>query len=61
MERIDIPERLDPSSRIGDTKSEHPLGEQPQIRRKKVKAQTPVTTEASTDTDDEAHQLDELA
>jgi hypothetical protein len=61
MERINIPERLDPSSRIGDAKREDHLGEKRQSRRKKAKAQTPVTPEASTETDDESHQLDELA
>jgi hypothetical protein len=61
MERISIPERLDPSSRIGDAKPEDPLGEKRQSRRKKAKAQTPVTPETSTETDDETHQLDELA
>jgi len=32
-----------------------------QSRRKRVKAQTPVTPEDPIDTDDESHQLDELA
>ncbi|MBZ5652285.1 MAG: hypothetical protein LAO18_17585 [Acidobacteriia bacterium] len=60
MERIHIPERLDPSSRIGDTEADR-LAEKRQSRRKKVKAPTPATPEASTEKDDESHQLDELA
>jgi len=58
MERIYIPERLDPSSRIGDAEPEDRLGKS---RRKKVKTQTPVAPEASTEKDDESHELDELA
>jgi hypothetical protein len=61
MERISIPERLDPSNRIGDAKPEDQLGEKRGSHRKKVKAPTPGTPEASTETDDESHQLDELA
>jgi hypothetical protein len=61
MERINIPEHLDPSNRIGDARREDQLGEKHQSRRKKVKPQTPVTPEASTEADDDSHQLDELA
>jgi hypothetical protein len=61
MERIYIPDRLDPNSRIGDAKPEDHLGEERQSRRTKVKAHTPVTPQASTEKDDESHQLDELA
>jgi hypothetical protein len=60
MDRIHIPEHLDPSSRIGDAEADR-LGQKGQSRRKKVKAPAPATPEASPEKDDEAHQLDELA
>jgi hypothetical protein len=61
MERISIPEQLDPSSRIGDARREDRSGEKRQSRPKNVKAQTPVTPEPVTESDNESHQLDELA
>jgi hypothetical protein len=60
MDPINIPERLDPSSRIGDAqpdRSEHKR----EGRRKKVKPQTPPTADTPPDPDDGSHQLDELA
>jgi hypothetical protein len=60
MDPIKLPERLDPSSRIGDAQPDH-SGEKRESRRKKVKRQTPPETEAPSDPDDESHQLDELA
>mgnify|MGYP001791605653 CR=1 FL=1 len=60
MDRIHIPERLDPSSRIGDAEPDR-LEPKGQSRRKKVKAPAPAAPEASPERDDEAHQLDELA
>jgi len=61
MEPIRIPEHLDPSSRVGDTESEDRSGKKGWSRRKQGKAQAPVTPEDAIDTDDESHQLDELA
>ena len=61
MDRIYIPERLDPSSRIGDAEPEGRLGQKGQSRRKKVKPQGAATPAASTETDDASHELDELA
>jgi len=61
MDRIYIPDRLDPSSRIGDATPEDRSGKKPQGRGKKVKVQIPATPEASPDPDDESHQLDEHA
>lgn len=60
MDRIHIPERLDPSSRIGDAEPDR-MGQKGQSRRKKVKAPASPTPKASTEKDDDAHQLDELA
>jgi hypothetical protein len=61
MEPIDIPRRPDPSSRIADAEPEDRFEKKNQSRRRKVKTSTPATPEASTGTDDESHQLDELA
>ena len=61
MDRISIPERLDPSSPIGDADPEDRLAHPRQSRRKKVKAQTPAMPEASTETEEASHKLDELA
>jgi hypothetical protein len=61
MEPINIPEHLDPSSRIGDARPEGHMAEKRQSRRKTVNAQTPVSPEVSPEPDDESHQLDELA
>ena len=58
MDPIKLPERLDPSSRIGDAQPDH-SAEKRESRRKKVKRQTPPEAEAPSD--DESHQLDELA
>jgi len=60
MDRIHIPERLHPSSRIGDAERDR-LGQKEQSRRKNVKATAPAAPEASPEKDDEAHQLDEFA
>lgn len=60
MDHIHIPERLDPSSRIGDTEPDR-MAEKRQSRRKKVKAPPPAAPEAPTEKDDDSHQLDELA
>ena len=60
MDPIQIPERLDPSSRIGDAKPQDRSGEKNQNRRKPVKAPAPTSPEDSLDADD-SHQLDELA
>ena len=59
MERINIPERLDPSSRIGDAQPDR-SAEKGESRRRKVKIRTPPTLDGP-DPDDESHQLDELA
>jgi hypothetical protein len=60
MEHIRIPEHLDPGSRIGDAESEDHSAKKELSRRKRPKAQAPVTPEEST-ADDDSHQLDELA
>ena len=60
MDRIHIPERLDPSSRIGDAEPDR-LGQKGQSRRKKLKAPASATPDDLTEKDDESHQLDELA
>lgn len=60
MDPINIPERLDPSGRIGDAQPDH-SAEKRESRRKKAKRQTPPAAEVSSDPDDESHQLDELA
>jgi len=62
MDRIHIPERLDPSSRIGDAEPDR-LGQKGQSRRKNVKVPASATPDASTESekDDDSHQLDELA
>jgi hypothetical protein len=59
MDPINIPERLDPSSRIGDAQPDR-SGEKRESRRKKVKRQIPPAADAPSDPDDESHQLDEL-
>ncbi len=61
MEHIRIPENLDPGSRIGDAESEDHSAKRSLSRRKRPKAQAPVTPEDPTEADDESHQLDELA
>jgi hypothetical protein len=61
MDRISIPEHLDPSSPIGDAAPEDRLAQQRQSRRKKVKVQTPAAPEGSIETEDQSHKLDELA
>ena len=60
MEPINIPERLDPSSRIGDAQPNHSEDKR-ERRRKKVKIRTPPQVDTPPDPDDESHQLDELA
>jgi hypothetical protein len=60
MDPINIPERLDPSSRIGDAQPDH-SAEKRESRRKKLNKQTPPAADAPSDPDDESHQLDELA
>ena len=60
MEPVNLPERLHPSSPIGDAGSDR-LEEKRQTRRKKVKPPAPATPEAPPEEDDESHQLDELA
>jgi hypothetical protein len=60
MDPINIPERLDPSSRIGDAQPDH-SAEKREIRRKKVKVQTTPAADAPSDPEDDSHQLDELA
>jgi hypothetical protein len=61
MDRIQIPEHLDPSSNISDTASETPLAKKHQIRRKQVKGNAPMSPEDTIDVEDNPHQLDELA
>ena len=61
MDRISIPERLDPTSPIGDAEPEDRLAQPRQSRRKKVKAQTAAMPEASIEIEDKSHKLDELA
>lgn len=60
MDPINIPERLDPSSRIGDAQPDH-SAEKRENRRRKAKTQAPPPTEGPSDPEDESHQLDELA
>jgi hypothetical protein len=60
MDPIKLPERLDPSSRIGDAQPDH-SAEKRENRRKKVKPQTPAAGDVSDEKDDQSHQLDELA
>ena len=61
MEHIRIPEHLDPGSRIGDAEAEDHSAKKGLNRRKRPKAQTPVTPEDSIEAIEESHQLDELA
>jgi hypothetical protein len=60
MDPINIPERLDPSSRI-DSAEPHHSTEERENCRKKMKPQTSAAEDLSAGTDDESHQLDELA
>jgi hypothetical protein len=59
MDPIKIPERLDPSSRIGNAEP-HRSAEERENRRKRLKPQTPADGDVPAETDDESHQLDEL-
>ena len=59
MDPINIPERLDPSSRIGDAQPDR-SGDKHEGRRKR-KLRTPPTADTPPDPDDGSHQLDELA
>ena len=61
MDRINIPERLDPSSRIGDAQAEDYSDKKRHSRRRKAKPPTPPTPKDPAESDDEPHQLDELA
>ncbi len=60
MDRIRIPEHLDPGSRIGDAEPEDRSAKRGLSRQKRPKAQTSMTPEDPT-ADDDSHQLDELA
>ena len=59
MDPINIPERLDPSSRIGDAQPDRSGGKHESRRKRKLR--TPPTADTPPDPEDESHQLDELA
>ena len=61
MDRINIPERLDPSTLTGDAEPADYSGLKRQRRPQKTKAPTPVPPEDHESDDEASHQLDELA
>jgi len=61
MDRIVIPDRLDPSGYAGESEVKDHTAQGRKNRRKPAKQQGPGAPEASTDETGDSHQLDEHA